>query len=95
MPLSTTSSQSNNVPLAQHVDIDSSQNTAWQKQRSVRHVDAAHTLDGGGSLGPTYGTPDRPNLQDRTHSARSQFASGASAGQGSHQVKDGAPGVFG
>lgn len=83
-PLSATSNRSNNGPLATRVDVDPYQTNAWQKQRSVRHVQAP---------GQDYGVPDSPFLRDRAGSASSHDSFGPAGGRRSYYTKPGTTGV--
>ncbi|KAK2743521.1 hypothetical protein FQN57_004818 [Myotisia sp. PD_48] len=61
VPVRSGSSKGNNSPIATRIDTDPSQATAWQMQRSVRHVQ-----------GPTDGIPPQPIRSESGDSYHSQ-----------------------
>jgi hypothetical protein len=95
-PISTTSSLNNrtNGPVATRIDVNTSQQDAWQKQSSVRPVQ--NSTSGGPVHDFNFGTPNTPYARERGGSQSSQGSYGAGAGQrGSYQQKPGPLGVTG
>ncbi|ERF68489.1 hypothetical protein EPUS_05628 [Endocarpon pusillum Z07020] len=93
-PLSAASNRSNAAPLATRVDVDPYQTNAWQKQSSVRHVQAPGAASyPAGQPSQSYSAPDSPFLRDRAGSASSQGSFGAAEGRRSYYMKPGTPGV--
>jgi hypothetical protein len=93
-PLSSTSNRSNNVPLATRVDVDPYQTNAWQKQSSVRHVQAAGAASyPAGQPSQLYGMPDGPFARDRAGSGSSHGSFGPAGGRRSYYMKPGTTGV--
>ena len=92
-PSSAAGSSKSPHPMAQRVDVDPSQATAWQKQSSVRPV---QNLGPPGQHGDfNFSAPRSPYAGNRTESPNSQSESGQgiNSARASYQQKPGAMGV--
>lgn len=93
-PASSSSSRAN-APVVQRVDTDLHQANAWQKQSSVRHVQAPGvppfaSASGSGAMTPPqhsfeFAAPGNPYARDRSGSQGSQHSFGPAGGRQSYQ----------
>lgn len=94
--LSGTSNRSNNTPLATRVDVDPYQTNAWQKQSTVRHVQASGAVSySTGQTNQEYSNPDSPFMRERAGSVGSQGSYGAAGNRRSENLKAGTTGLPG
>lgn len=105
-PPSSSSSRAN-APVVQRVDTDLHQANAWQKQSSVRHVQAPGMPPFAGGLGPGSGAmtppqhtfefaaPGSPYSRDRSGSQGSQHSFGPAGARQSYQPTRGPMGSRG
>ena len=92
-PLSASSSTRANAPVVHRVDTDTHQADAWQKQSSVRHVQAPGQppyAGGPGTMTPPqhnfeFVAPNSPYSRDRSGSQGSQHSLGPVGGRQSFQ----------
>ncbi|KAL9106069.1 MAG: hypothetical protein Q9227_008855 [Pyrenula ochraceoflavens] len=92
-PLSTSNSGRGNTPVVHRVDADTHQSDAWQKQSSVRHVQAPGQppyAGGPGAMTPPqhsfeFAAPNSPYSRDRSGSQGSQHSLGPAGGRQSYQ----------
>lgn len=96
-PLSASSTVNSrtNGPVATKIDVNTSQQDAWQKQSSVRPVQ--NSTSGGPAHDFNFGTPTTPYARERGGSQSSQGSYGADVAnqRGSYQQKPGPLGVTG
>ena len=94
-PLSASNSLNNrsNGPVATRIDVNTSQQDAWQKQSSVRPVQNAAA--DAPAHGFNFATPDSPYARERGGSQSSQGSYSVGNQRGSYQQKPGSLGVTG
>ena len=92
--VSGTSNRPNNIPLATRVDVDPYQTNAWQKQSTVRHVQAPGVnSDSAGKPSQEFGSPDSPVVRERAASVGSQGSHGPAGNRRSDHMKPETTGV--